>query len=684
MKGCAYVEHRKKDILTPYFNMFTPMKMKYVFAILFLLVNFVLHAQEKRGLTPLDIASLKSIGTAMWSDDGSIIAYTLRIQSDPLVENKPARSELHFYNVAKGTSTPFVTRGNVRQMAFRPNHHAITFLNKLDNDKTVGLYQINMDGGEAALLYQFKTSITYFEWSPDGKTLFFLANKPEEKPKSTLPYSPELYEQNMTYQRVYSVNPGAGEAKEIMIDGNFSQMALSPDGNRILCAVAPTPLVDDSYMAEELTIINIPEMKVIGKIEHQGKTGPFTWSPDGNRIAFIAGADIHDPIDGQLFVVGSSGGKPTMLNAGWEGMFEQVEWHDADQIHFLGSAGVESMHGTIKTDAKSKPTFMSVEPGFNITHIEVSTDGTSLYVADRYNHPPELFIDIKGQSSKKRLTDSNPMLKDIEFATQEVVRYKAKDGLEIEGLLIHPLHEEKGKKYPLITIVHGGPEAHFNNGWITNYSNPGQTGAAEGYAVFYPNYRGSTGRGLVFAMSSQADPAGKEFDDVMDGIDYLVSRGLVDDKKVGVTGGSYGGFATGWLSTKYSDRFAAGVMFVGISNSVSKWGTTDIPNEEYLVHARKRVYEDYDFFLKRSPVYYADQCKTPLLIMHGKDDTRVHPGQSMELYRHIKERTDTPVELVFYPGEGHGNANSTARYDYNLRMMGWFGKYLKGIDQGKS
>ena len=280
------------------------------------------------------------------------------------------------------------------------------------------------------------------------------------------------------------------------------------------------------------------------------------------------------------------------------------------------------------------------------------------------------------------MTDSNPVLKEIEFAKQEVVRYKAKDGLEIEGVLIRPLHEESGKKYPLITIVHGGPEAHFNNGWLTGYSNPGQTGAAEGYAVFYPNYRGSNGRGVKFSLTSQGDPEGKEFDDVVDGVDYLIATGLVDAAKVGVTGGSYGGYATGWLSTRYSDRFAAGVMFVGISNNVSKWGTTDIPKEEYLVHARKWVYEDYDFFLKRSPVYYADQCKTPLLIMHGEDDPRVHPGQSMELYRHIKSRTTTPVELVFYPGEGHGNANSTARYDYNLRLMSWFDKYLKGI--GKS
>ncbi|MFW5762362.1 MAG: alpha/beta hydrolase family protein [Cyclobacteriaceae bacterium] len=280
----------------------------------------------------------------------------------------------------------------------------------------------------------------------------------------------------------------------------------------------------------------------------------------------------------------------------------------------------------------------------------------------------------------KRLTDSNPWLKDETLGQQEVVRYKTEDGTEIEGILMYPLNYREGQKYPLITVVHGGPEAHYDNGWLTYYSSPGQMATPLGYAVFYPNYRGSTGRGEAFAKMSQRDLAGAEFDDVVAGVDYLIAEGIVDETKVGVTGGSYGGYATGWLSTRYSDKFAAGVMFVGISNNISKWGTSDIPEELFLVHSRKRVWDDYDFFLERSPIFYAGQAKTPLLIMTGAEDTRVHPSQSIELYRHIKVRTDTPVRLVLYPGEGHGNRNSTARLDYTLRQLRWFGKYLKGED----
>jgi dipeptidyl aminopeptidase/acylaminoacyl peptidase len=277
----------------------------------------------------------------------------------------------------------------------------------------------------------------------------------------------------------------------------------------------------------------------------------------------------------------------------------------------------------------------------------------------------------------RRLTNSNSWLDEIELGRQSAVSWQAEDGMELQGVLIYPLNYEKGKKYPLITTVHGGPESHYENGWLTNYSDPGQVASAEGYFVFYPNYRGSTGRGEEFAKSSQGDMAGAEFDDIIAGIDELIEVGLVDSARVGVTGGSYGGYATGWFSTRYTDRFAAGVMFVGISNNISKWGTSDIPEELFLVHSRQRIWDDYQSFLERSPIYHAGQAETPLLIAAGKEDTRVDPSQSYELYRHLKTRTDTPVRLVLYPGEGHGNRQSTARLDYNLRMMRWFNKFLK-------
>jgi len=279
------------------------------------------------------------------------------------------------------------------------------------------------------------------------------------------------------------------------------------------------------------------------------------------------------------------------------------------------------------------------------------------------------------------MTSHNEWLTDVELGSQEVITYSTRDGeLDIDGVMIYPVGYPEGERIPVITVVHGGPEAHYGNGWLTAYSMPGQMAAANGYGVFYPNYRGSTGRGMDFAYSSQGDLAGAEFDDIVDGVDYLIDEGIADGDRVGVTGGSYGGYASGWMSTYYSDRFAASVMFVGISNNLSKWGTSDIPNELYLVHSRERMWESDDKwmdYLKRSPIYWVDRAETPLLIMHGAEDTRVHPAQSLELYRHLKVRKpEVPVRLVYYPGEGHGNTRASSRLDYSYRMLRWFDTFL--------
>ena len=235
-----------------------------------------------------------------------------------------------------------------------------------------------------------------------------------------------------------------------------------------------------------------------------------------------------------------------------------------------------------------------------------------------------------------RRTTSNDWLAPLRFAEQEVIRHEARDGLELEGILIYPLDYERGRRYPLILSVHGGPEAHDRNGWLTGYSAPGQVAAARGFAVLYPNYRGSTGRGVEFSKISQADATGPEFDDLVDAVDHLIDIGLVDGEKVGITGGSYGGYASAWGTTYYSERFAASIPFVGISNAISKMGTTDIPQEMYDVHHRKWLWDDWEYFAKASPIYYVTRNRTPTLILHGEEDPRVHPSQSLELYRQLK------------------------------------------------
>ena len=452
--------------------------------------------------------------------------------------------------------------------------------------------------------------------------------------------------------------------------------------DRILIARAPTPLVDDSYMRKRVAVVDAGSGELLASIDNPGKLGKIGWSPDGTWVTMIAGGDINDPNAGRLLVAPAGGGELIDLLPGYLGDAEDFGWQDADTVMYIGDQGVWSLLEKVDvTDgaAGSPQTLVPSGGGVILSAVDLAADGMSgALVADSPQHPSEVYFMQHGDQAPRRLTDSNPWLAEMRFAQQEAVQFSARDGQGLEGLLIRPLDEVEGQRYPLILYVHGGPESHHSNGWLTSYSAPGQVGAARGFAVFYTNYRGSTGRGVEFSKLSQGDPAGKEFDDLVDAVDHLIEIGLVDGDKVGVTGGSYGGYATGWCSTRYSERFAAGVMFVGISNKISKVGTTDIPDEEFYVHARKRPWDDWQFMLERSPIFYAGQSKTPLLILHGQDDPRVDPGQSHELYRHLKLRGEAPVRLVLYPGEGHGNRKAAARLDYNLRSLRWFEHYLQG------
>jgi dipeptidyl aminopeptidase/acylaminoacyl peptidase len=312
--------------------------------------------------------------------------------------------------------------------------------------------------------------------------------------------------------------------------------------------------------------------------------------------------------------VAPAGGGPLRdVLPGYQGHIADVAWRDAGSLVVLGDEGTGTVLGGVGRDGTPRETLVNGDTIWTSLSLAANARTIAL-VGQTPGHPGEAFLAELGETPRRR-SDSNPWLAKLELAPQEVVRYKARDGLELEGILVRPLSVARGARAPLVVDVHGGPESHVRNGWVTGYAAPGQVLAARGIAVFLPNYRGSTGRGVAFSELGQGDPAGKEFDDLVDAVDHLVAAGLADRSKVGVTGGSYGGYATAWCSTRYSERFAVGVMFVGISDTISKTGTTDIPEEEYLVHARRRPWDDWRGLLERSPIYHVQGARTPLLIL---------------------------------------------------------------------
>lgn len=637
-----------------------------------------------QGFTPEHLAKLQYVYDADISPDGRQIAYTKLIPRNPFVdENGKAFIELHVTDT-EGNSRPYIT-GKVRifNPTWSPDGKYIAYRSEREGDDDIALYIIPAEGGESRKLVELDDDIQDISWSPDSRTIAIRAKDTCSARQEELDdhgFNQKIYEEDWRHYRIWlvDINDSAEFPRKIELDESAYDPVFSPDGSKLALSLAPTPLVDDRYMFRRVAIIDPQSGEILVRFKNPGKLGDIAWSPDGRYLAIVSGRDIHDPREGEIYLLPSGGGDMVPVLTDFNGHVDQIHWLDTETILFHADVNVHSVVGTIKIDGSVMKTLIpESRPVYNNIFIDKAGKNAAL-VGSSSDYPGELFYYRIDKGEPRRLTVSNKWLDDLTLGKQEVINYTARDGLELQGILIYPINYQEGQSYPTILSVHGGPEANRTDSWLTWYSGPGQMAAAEGYAVFYPNYRGSTGRGVEFSMMGQADYAGKEFDDLVDAVDHLIEMGITDRNKVGITGGSYGGYATAWASTALSEHFAAGVMAVGVSDLLSKFGTTDIPMEMYYVHARNWPWEKWQWYLERSPIYYARKAQTPLLILHGEDDTRVHPSQSMELYRYLKTLGNVPVRLIFYKDEGHGNKRAASRYDYNLRMMRWFDHYLKG------
>ncbi len=640
---------------------------------------------QARPMTPEDVAKLESVGAIAVSPDGARIAYTTSSLPDVTEgeDNGGFKSELKIAtgpDLARAFLPEDVSPGGV---AFSPDGRMVTFLwTKEDEDRAV--WGVPVDGGTYTKIAAIDdTGVRSYRFSPDGRTIYLLTGPGEDKQRTKqrkAGFNSKVYEEEFRPARMFAATVGSEvdeNPREIALPGFVSAFDVGPQGRIGIVETAPTPLVDDSYTKKRVNVIDMASGNVTAVVETPGKIGDVEISPDGSMLSLIAGVDKNDPAATTLYFVDTSSGALTAVNEGAAEAIVDTEWLADGRLATIVDVGAQSVMRIYNPDGKISG---EIDPdGLILTRIDAN-GGTVAVVADSPRHPSELFV-LDG-NDLARWTAHNPWLADIDFGEQRAYTYTARDGQQVEGVLILPVGGVPDGGAPTIMNVHGGPEAHESNGWVTAYSKPGQMAAGKGYAVFLPNYRGSTAYGTAFSKAHQNDYAGKEFNDIVDAKRALAAEGITDPDRTGITGGSYGGYASAWGATALSEEYAASVMFVGISNQTSKFGTGDIPYEMYNVHSLKWPWEDWQGMLEVSPVYHVDKANTPILIMHGEDDTRVDPGQSLELYRSLKVRKpDVPVRMVFYPGEGHGNRQAGSRYDYSLRMMEWFDTYLMTGDR---
>ncbi|MBV7255321.1 S9 family peptidase [Pacificimonas sp. WHA3] len=653
--------------------------MMFLRAALFITLLFS-SAAYARPMTAQDVAKLRHVDGAAIAPDGTRIAFTTASCPDVLAgeDNGSVIKQLSL-GWGPNISRNWLPKGiNVSHVQFSPDGTSISFLHAIKGEKTA-IWAVPVEGGPFRKLAALPdAAILAYQWSSNGEHVYFLAEA-EADPKRIrdveLGFNAIIYEEEPRFNRLFAAKISAQVdtvPRELPVPGHVSEFAMAPNGRTIVVGSAPTPLVDDHYTSRRFHILDQSSGKILKVVATQGKLGDAEISPDGQLMSLIAATDKHDPAATTLMLVNLADGRMQSLNAGAPEAAVDAAWLADGRLAVAVHVGAGSRLRFYDQDGRIVE---EVDPGPLVLRGLETTGDRIIVLADAPSHPVELFAYRSG--TFERWTDHNPWLAEIDLGEQRTFRYMARDGQEIEGVLIEPVGGAPSGGAPTIMKIHGGPELHFSNGWTTSYSDPGQVAAGRGYTVFMPNYRGSTAYGTAFSKQHQGNYTDPEFNDLVDAKHALAAAGMTDPSRTGIVGGSYGGYAAGWAATALTKEFSAAVMFAGISNQVSKFGTVDTPWEMHNLHSRAWPWDNWQDLLVASPIYHTEKSNTPLLIVHGELDTRIAPSQSYELYRALKiRRPDLPLRMVLYPGEGHGLSRAAARLDYNLRMLRWFDTYL--------
>jgi len=667
------------------------MKMKSKLSLLLFLAILLFNPDTAAGQTPLspeELLKLQSISVVDLSPGGQELIYS--VSSPRNANDKPGGASREYFKTPLTHFIPdplFANLSGASSPAYSPDGSFIGFL-YAEKGEPRQVWLMNASGGKMKKLTNEASGVSQFKWQPGDRGIAYLSRTgtgAREKELIKRGYDFIYYEENLKnnflYLASYDEDWNQTSVWQLSREGNTWDFEFNKQGTRIAASISPKNLIDQRYMFRKIFLIDIESGKMKQISENEGKLGNYCFSPDGRHLAYAAALNINDSQVSQAYVVNlTSGAVSNLTPREFKGHISWVNWKDSENLLYLAGEGVyPSLNVVPVSGGKRKVILNAAKSGIIFGTPHFSSDFKQIIFSGSTPSDRSNLYRWDGKGTPERVSRLNPWLQEKALGKQEAIKYKARDGKEIEGIMIHPVDYQAGESYPLVVYVHGGPESHETNGWKSRYSTPGQVMAGKGYLVLYLNYRASTGYGVDFAMEGFMDPAGKEFDDIADGIEWAVREKGADPERVGMAGGSYGGYASAWFATYYTRYVKAVCMFVGISNVASKRGTTDIPYEELYVHSGKKLEEQWQMNLERSPVYWAHKSKTATLIYGGASDTRVHPSQSLELYRRMKMNDHPAVRLVQYPGEGHGNRKQVGQIDVLNRQIEWLDWYVKDL-----
>jgi len=663
-------------------------------------------AQSRRPMTFVDIMDLENVGGVSLSSDGSKVVYTVSAWEHPNAHpsTDPAKPDTskgdkhemrsHIWMVPAAGGTPrqltFSERGESAPR-WSPDGRSLAFLSSRGNgtDGKTQIWILPMDGGEAHQLTTSRENVSGFEWSNDGARIAYLAVDTLPKlddAKTARRDDPQVFEDNFRLSHAWVIDVATRHATEVT-HGNFTVSGApswSPDGTRLAFQAAPTTMLRDSR--SDIYVVTIAD-RSLKKITTKPVAGsPPAWSPDGKTIAFTVLPQSHvarpDSIMDReigndhliLYDVASGQAKDT-YDSKMDVSAGNPRW-TPDGSRVLFTTGERAWAAVYAYDVASNK-LDRVAGKMLIGNPSLSKDGRlAAYTLGSPDAPADVYVSDLTFASPKKLTDLNPQVRDLALGETEVITWKSTDGTPVEGVLLKPVGYQPGRRYPLLVEAHGGPTGATNAGFKANWGSPGQVWAGQGWAVLYPNPRGSTNYGEKFTKANIMDWGGGDYRDIMTGVDDVIKRGIADSSKMAFEGWSYGGYMTAWVVSQTS-RFKAARMGAGLSDLQSMYGTTDIPGYIGTFFSGIPTQKTLDFYRARSAITFVDNVTTPLLIQQGGSDQRVPIGQSMEFYRALRDRGKT-VELVFYPREGHGLAEYYHQLDKMRREQDWITKYTLG------
>jgi len=632
-----------------------------------------LAVDQSKLLTPEASLNLRTISDLQYSPDGARLA---------LVVTEPAKGTVrqrHIWVHDKQTT-------GVRQFTFSakseisprwsPDGKQLAFLS--DRGEEQQIYLMRANAGEGVALTKGKRGVKSFEWSPDGKRIAFVAPDAKtdaEEKKEKDKDDAHVADKEDKRARLWLVDVATGETRALTNKTwDIKEVVWLPTGDSLIVKGTDRPQSDE--YTDRIFSVQASDGATKPLIAPRGPFGELRISPNGTTISYVGSReDGPEPHDLLLLPLNLRAPR-NLTGASLDRLVQDYHWQNDSSLVLVAANGFGSLLVKYAADGVKQVLTASPTPTGSVA-LAPAPGGEIAYVSQNAMHPQELWL-WDQKTAPQQISHLNDAWRQITLSTPEYYKYKSFDGMEIEATLLRPTGAPQGTdarpKLPLIVLIHGGPTGR----WSDSIETWGQLLATHGYAVFYPNIRGSVGYGQKFVESNRGDWGGGDFKDVMAGVKDLVDRGIADPHRLGIGGWSYGGYMAEWAITQTND-FKVAVSGAGMANLISEFGMEDHPaGDEWFYGV---PWEKPDGFLNSSPFIHLKNAKTPTLVLQGDADTVDPMGQSQELYRGLK-RYGVEAEMVVYPREPHGFHEEKHLLDRLNRILAWYDKYLKG-DQAK-